>query len=218
MARKNLNGLSSAERQDLVNRMLPFITDAVVTDHTHIIHSGSQLFEGHRAFIGRMETYLQQNGGGAFVPLPFWNPADPIPAEFNVVKPKDNGTPYAKLVNLNPNMPLPPAFTSLELCKFNNAADMGNAINGWHGDVHNKIGGAMGSPLISPAAPIFWCWHAFLDDVYANWLACLNHNAPLGEFLNAAALSDKSMPSGKVTSKLFKEWSDWSKNNLKLKE
>ncbi|MEO7659464.1 MAG: hypothetical protein ABIV48_07605, partial [Pyrinomonadaceae bacterium] len=87
MARTNLNQLPSAQRQDLVNRMLPFITDAVVTDHTHITHSGAQLFEGHRAYIGRMEAYLQQNGGGAFVPLPKWNPVNPIPAEFNLVKP-----------------------------------------------------------------------------------------------------------------------------------
>lgn len=58
MARINLNGLSSAERQDLVNLMLSFITDAVVDDHIHIIHSGAHLLEGHRAYIVRLETYL----------------------------------------------------------------------------------------------------------------------------------------------------------------
>jgi hypothetical protein len=24
----------------------------------------------------------------------------------------------------------------------------------------------------APAAPIFWAWHATVDDVYSNWIAC----------------------------------------------
>lgn len=219
MASTDLNELSSAQRQDLVNRMMGFINDAVVDDHIHITHSGAQLFTGHRVYIRRMETYLQQNGGGAFVPLPRWDPANPIPAEFNVVKPADDGTPYPPLENLNPNMPLPSAFRSPTVCGIQSAANLGNAINGWHGSVHVEIGGTMGVATIASAAPIFWCWHAFLDDVYAEWLVCPSHPAPLDNLLfETAAISNKSMPSGNVTRRLFKEWADWSKNNLKLKK
>lgn len=88
--------------------MLQYIDDAVVVDHMNIIHFGLQLFTGHRAYIAGMETFLLANGGSAFVPLPLWNPSSPIPSEFNVVKTQDDGTPRPPLVNLNPNMPLPP--------------------------------------------------------------------------------------------------------------
>lgn len=30
----------------------------------------------------------------------------------------------------------------------------------------------MADIMISPAAPIFWCWHAFLDHVYYDWQFC----------------------------------------------
>jgi hypothetical protein len=31
-----------------------------------------------------------------------------------------------------------------QVCDFESGADLGNAINGWHGSVHVAIGGAMG--------------------------------------------------------------------------
>ena len=219
MARTDLNQLSPAQRQDLVTQMLTFINDDVVDDHIHINHSGADLLEGHRAYIGRMETHLQQNGGGALVPLPKWNPANPIPAEFNVVKSADDGTVLPPLENLNPNMPLPSAFHSPALCSFQSAANIGNGLNGWHGSVHVTIGGTMRNSVIAPAAPIFWCWHAFLDDVYAAWQACPNHPAPMDAFmLDSDALSSQSMPSGKVTRRLYAEWADWSEKSLKLQK
>jgi hypothetical protein len=106
--RADLNSLTAAQRTQLVNLMLNYLTDPVVADHVNIIHSGLELFTGHRAYILGMENYLAANGGAAFVPLPFWNPATPIPAEFNVVK--NQGPARPPLVNLNPNVPKPPQF------------------------------------------------------------------------------------------------------------
>ncbi len=170
--RTDLNALSAGERQVLVNLMLPYLTDAVVAQHVTIIHSGVELFTGHRAYIADLETYLQASGGGAFVPLPMWDPANPIPLEFNVVKPQDDSTPRPPLVNLNPNMPLQPEWDYPAVCEFESGDDLGNAINGWHGGVHVSIGGTMGSLAIASAAPIFWCWHAFVDHIYWNWQLC----------------------------------------------
>lgn len=170
--RADLNSLAPAARQQLVNLMLQYIDDAVVADHMNIVHSGLELFTGHRAYIAWMEAFLSANGGAAFVPLPFWNPASPIPPEFNVVKPEDGGTPRPALVNLNPNMPLPSEWDYPAVCEFESGADLGNAINGWHGSVHIAIGGTMSSIMIASAAPIFWCWHAFVDHIYWNWQMC----------------------------------------------
>lgn len=58
------------------------------------------------------------------------------------------------------------------MCEFESGADLGNAINGWHGSVHIAIGGTMSSIMIASAAPIFWCWHAFVDHIYWNWQMC----------------------------------------------
>ncbi len=170
--RADLNSLSPVDRQTLVNLMLNYLTDAVVAQHASIVHSGLSLFTGHRAYIAGMETFLSANGGGAFVPLPQWNPINPIPPEFNVVKPEDDSTPRPALINLNPNMATPKEFEMPQVCDFESGDDLGNAINGWHGGVHVTIGGTMGFLSIASAAPIFWCWHAFVDHVYWNWQSC----------------------------------------------
>lgn len=171
--RPDLNSLSAADRQELVGLMLQYLTDAIVNAHLTINHAGVNLFDGHRAYIAGMEAFLSANGGGRFVPLPKWNPTNPIPAEFNVVKPRDDSTPRPALVNLNPNRPLPAQFAMPAVCDFESGEALGNAINGWHGSVHIAVGGTMGNASIASAAPIFWCWHAFLDDVYWDYQRCL---------------------------------------------
>jgi hypothetical protein len=168
--RADLNSLSGAQRTQLVNLMLNYLTDAVVADHVNIIHSGLEIFTGHRAYILGMENYLTANGGGAFVPLPFWNSASQIPAEFNIVK--NQGPSRPPLGNLNPNIPKPPEFEYPAVCDYDDPAQLGNDINGWHGSVHCAIGGTMCSLSIASAAPIFWCWHAFVDHIYWDWQRC----------------------------------------------
>lgn len=217
MARKNLLSLTSAEKQQLVNLMLNYINDQIVDDHMHILHSGEQLFEGNREYVHKMENWLTQNGGGQFVPIPRWDTATAIPQEFSIVKQNDDGSKNPPLENLNPNMPLPETFRRPALCSFQNAAEVGNAINGWHSTVHTTIGGVMGDAMISPYAPIFWYYHAYLDDVYSEWQTCVNLGANRNfDFINFDMLSDSSkLPSGKVTKNLFKEWSAKNQPNLK---
>ncbi len=168
--RADLNTLSPAQRTQLVNLMLNYLTDPVVAAHTSIIHSGVEIFTGHRAYVAGMEAYLSANGGAAFDPLPVWNSANPIPPEFNVVK--NPGPSRPPLVNLNPNIPKPPQFEYPAVCSYEDPADLGNDINGWHGSVHCAIGGTMCSLPQASAAPIFWCWHAFVDHIYWDWQRC----------------------------------------------
>jgi hypothetical protein len=168
--RRDLNNdLSPQERTSLINLMLDFLNDSIVAEHTTIIHNDVHIFTGHRQYIERLENFLNSNGGGHFVPLPMWNPANPIPAEFNIVKARDNGTLRQPLANLNPNLPLPSQFAHPAVCQFSNGDDLGNAVNPWHGSVHIAIGGTMADFSNASAAPIFWCWHAFVDHIYWNW-------------------------------------------------
>ena len=167
--RQDLNGLTAVERQALANLILQYLNDAVVAAHTTITHSGEHIFTGHRQYIEQLEAFLVAQGGGRFVPLRAWNPANPIPTEFNVVKPQDNGTPRPALVNLNPNLPMPSQYAPPAVCNFASATDLGNDVNGWHGSVHNTIGGTMSQLAIASAAPIFWCWHGFVDEIYWDY-------------------------------------------------
>jgi hypothetical protein len=168
--RADLNTLTPAQRTQLVNLVLGYLTDAVVADHVSIVHSGVELFTGHRAYILGLENHLLANGGAAFVPLPFWSSADPIPPEFNVVK--NPGPSRPPLVNLNPGIPKPPEFEFPAVCEYDDPAQLGNDINGWHGSVHCAIGGTMCLLPVASAAPIFWCWHAFVDHIYWDWQRC----------------------------------------------
>src|SRR5262245_28342442 len=170
--RPDLNSLTAIERTGLVNLILSYLTDSVVAVHTTINHSGEHLFTGHRAYIEDLEAYLLANGGNQYMPLPKWNPANPIPEEFNVVKAQDDGTPRPPLVNLNPNLPLPEQFASPLLCDYQDADTLGSEVNPWHGGVHTTIGGTMGDFNIASAAPIFWCFHAFVDEIYYDWQHC----------------------------------------------
>lgn len=169
--RPDLNGLSPQERQTLVDLMLQYLTDdIVVIGHRDINHHGETLFTGHRDYITKMQSFLSSNGGGRFVPLPKWDPANPIPAEFNVVKPQDDGTARAALVNLNPQRILPSEYKCPGLRqRFDTLQSLAISINPWHGGAHNAVGGTMADPTIAPAAPIFWCYHGFLDEIYYDW-------------------------------------------------
>jgi hypothetical protein len=168
MPRADLNTLSAANRTNLVNLILSYLNDAVVAAHTTIIHNDIHIFTGHRTYIEGLEAFLAANGGGQFVPLPKWDPAKPIPAEFNVVKPRDNGTQRNPLVNLNPNRPKPSQFAIPAVWIFPNGDDLGDAVNPWHGGVHGAVGGTMSDFNQASAAPIFWCWHAYVDEIYSD--------------------------------------------------
>jgi hypothetical protein len=168
--RSDLNALSAPQRTQLVGLMLDYLTDAVVADHVSIVHSGEEIFTGHRNYILGMESHLMANGGAGFVPLPSWNSANPIPTEFNVVK--NPGPARPPLVNLHPNIPKPAPFETSAVCEYDDPAQLGNDINGWHGSVHCAIGGTMCMLPVASAAPIFWCWHAFVDEIYWDWQRC----------------------------------------------
>jgi hypothetical protein len=170
--RIGLNDVGAADRSALVGLMLTYLTDDVVDDHLAIVHSGVDFFTGYRAYVGTMEAWLAGNGGARFVPLPEWIPDNPIPVEFDVVRDTDDGTPRLPLVNLNPSIHVPTELAPGQLCGFESGDALAQAINSWHGSVHGAVGGAMGEFTQAPAAPIFWCWHAFLDDLYYDWETC----------------------------------------------
>ena len=110
----------------------------------------------HFVFIGKLEMWLTSQGEQRFVPLPYWDPATPVPAELN------KG-------NVSPNLPLPAGLLPGPIATIPDYATLNAEIVPYHGAVHVALGGQMPFPNTSPSDPIFWPFHAFLTAVYEHW-------------------------------------------------
>jgi len=163
--RKDVSTLSNAsltKLRALLDQYIAKPTNNPVAEHeaagedmSLMIHSTGFL-TWHQHFIAELETWLVNNGGARFVPLPYWNPAKPIPGQLN----KNNS---------NVNMPLPANLGPTALKQITTYNTLNNRILPYHAAVHNAAGGQMPNPQTSPSDPIFWPFHAFLISVYERW-------------------------------------------------
>ncbi len=110
----------------------------------------------HQHFLAELETWLVNNKGAQFVPLPFWDPAKPIPNQLN----KNNN---------NVNMPLPQNLRPKALKGIKTYTVLNNRLVPYHNAVHNALGGQMPNAKTSPSDPIFWPFHSFLVAIYERW-------------------------------------------------
>lgn len=159
--RKDVSTLTSARLTQLRTLLDQFITKPTnnpVAEHEAAgmpIHM-QEFLTWHQHFVAELESWLVNHGGANFVPLPYWNPAKPIPAQLN------KG-------NTNPNMPLPANLNDTALKQIGTYTILNNRMIPYHGAVHDAMGGQMPNPDTSPSDPIFWPFHAFLVAVYERW-------------------------------------------------
>lgn len=167
MHRRDLSSLSESDRAQLADLIEQYATPAVVQQHINgppgLHTSGTVFLSWHRAYLGGLEAFLVAQGQAQWSPLPAWNPATPIPSEFN--RP-DSGRDA--LVDLTPNVSFSPDFDEPALASFTSDDELGMALMGPHGTVHVQVGGVM-ADFRSPSAPIFWPWHSFVDDIWWAW-------------------------------------------------
>jgi hypothetical protein len=177
--RGRLSDLSSGDRQVLADLISAFLNDAVVDDHPHFDHTFT-VVDAHRRYLTRLERFLALAGARQCVPLPAWDPTEPIPPEFRVVHEYDDGTMdrsgqgelRSPIQNSSPNIALPAALEPGAVCAQATLPDLWQAMLKWHSDLHFGVGGAMKDLHTSPAALIFWPWHAYVDNVYWDWEHC----------------------------------------------
>ncbi len=163
--RKNLSTLSASQRTQLRTFLDQYITKPVdnpVQEHLNAgnnmtlhIH-GHGFLAWHYYFLAKLENWLVLNGGESFIPLPYWNPAQPIPAQLS----KNN---------TNVNMPLPQNLRPPLLRQVPNYPALNDLMVPYHSNVHNAAGGQMPDPQTSPSDPIFWPFHSFLVGAYERW-------------------------------------------------
>ncbi len=163
--RKNVKSLTSADLtklRSLLDKYISKPTNNPVTEHQvagddmpQMIHTDGFL-AWHQHFVAELEHWLVLNGGANFVPMPYWDPATPIPSQLN------KG-------NTNVNMPLPTNLKPAALKKITSYLALNNRILPYHNNVHDNLGGNMPDRTKSPSDPIFWPFHSFLLVVYERW-------------------------------------------------
>ncbi|MFA7467492.1 MAG: tyrosinase family protein [Desulfotomaculaceae bacterium] len=169
MSRPSLNNLSVDDRRLLASLIQQYATPQIIDLHWNAAQAGAHsdpimFLTFHREYIGGLETFLLEQGFPQFVPLPAWNPVEPISGEFNI----PNVGPR-RLRNLNPNVSFSPEFDPENLSSFRTITELGEALMTRHNLVHQRIGGIMNNMRLAPLAPIFWPFHSFIDDIYYNW-------------------------------------------------
>ena len=167
LIRKNVRFMRNADLTQLRTLLDQYINkpiDNPVTEHKDAGHDMSLMIHKdgflawHQHFIAKAEHWFVLNGGQKFIPLPYWDPADPIPDQLN-----KNNTKV--------NLPLPKNLRSAAaLKKITRYTVLNNRIVPYHNNkVHDNLGGQMPNPDTSPSDPIFWPFHSFLLAVYEQW-------------------------------------------------
>ena len=158
------------------------------------IHDDFNFMPFHRAYLEGMEDFFILNGHPEFVPLPAWNPKFATPQEFRLVdadcmltdcsinvsggpsnycEEPDDWSPdvdrddYNELDDLcdydyDPPSPPPVPWEGDD-------GELSRTLETpYHNDVHINMDNNMKS-YASPSSPIFWNWHAYLDDMWKEW-------------------------------------------------
>lgn len=134
-------------------------------------HGGANFLSWHREYLAKLEARLIAIN--PLVTLPYWDwvtDRTAIPAALN--DPGDiadwgitrgatfNGNSLASAAQLN------------SLLSGNSFSAFQNTLEAspFHNRLHGLVGGTMGTSA-SPADPVFWLHHAFIDKIWADWQA-----------------------------------------------
>lgn len=144
----------------------------------------SQFFPWHKDYLGGLEKFLLAKGYPRFVPLPKYIPAKGNPIPRPLAEDKSGKLIVNNLEPANLDSWTSAGLSSKDVGKFiydlrpskdgkfddtiPDSAVLSDTAVWPHNDTHNLIGGTMAS-FRSPDAPIFWLYHAFIDDIQYDW-------------------------------------------------
>ncbi len=63
-------------------------------------------------------------------------------------------------------------FKGERLCDYATVGDLWTEMIDWHGQVHDRIGGAHGDHAMTPTTPSFWLFHVTINSMYEGYLRC----------------------------------------------
>lgn len=131
---------------------------------------GVHFLPWHREFLWRLENRLRDIVPGVTLPYWDWTVDRAIPAALSHA-----GDLAAWGITRNPHLDVSQLPTAANV---NTALALGvsppqfrtfqTALEDLHNAVHNAVGGTMATER-SPADPLFWIHHAFVDKLWAHW-------------------------------------------------
>lgn len=156
---------------------------------------GERFLLFHKQYVDKFDAFRNTKG---LLPVTPWDPTTPIPPSLShdhiLMMARDTDNPFA----VDPSCRTPtwatiaggadidPVHGYTQLSQFQSLDELGRSIDhGWHGTVHNTIGGDM-SMFHSPIDPIFWRWHRWVDRIRSSWV--LITSGPNLGHLKAAAV------------------------------
>jgi hypothetical protein len=187
LIRKNQNALTPAEWTDFIsaiNSLMAAPESTIDPNYAQFVqchadamkpvnrswgaHGGNNFLTWHRDYMYHFEQRLRSFKPN--VTLPYWDWVNDreIPAQLSV--PADltrwNVTRNANpnFSNLGPPSELAAAIAEPDFATFTGVIE----AHPFHNTVHNDIGGTMATAG-SPADPIFWLHHCFIDKIFADW-------------------------------------------------
>ena len=141
---------------------------------------GERFLLFHKQYVDKFDDWRISKG---WFRVSAWDPATPIPAALShdhvltAARHTDDPSsvdPHCKTptwATLAGGADVDPVHGYTKLSQFQSLDELGFSIDaGWHGVVHNTIGGDM-AEFHSPIDPIFWRWHRWIDNVRATWQA-----------------------------------------------
>lgn len=139
---------------------------------------GERFLIFHRDYIEKFDQFRLTKG---LLPVSAWDPSTPIPANLDhphvLTQPRATSDPYSTdpacktptWATMGGGADVDPLWGYTRLGQFQSLDELGRSVDhGWHGTVHNTIGGDM-STFSSPIDPIFWRWHRWVDNVSRTW-------------------------------------------------
>lgn len=176
------NDFTPVEQQELANLTAQYLTAPVFAAHLAPgLHHTAAFFPWHRTYIAGLESFLLSPSINKpqYVPLPKWDPQNPIPAPFFVID--SSCGPCGILPSPFPTgLPaLPSQLNGSNVCTSGyvdvDELRMGGGVSNpsleyWHDGIHVSVGDAFGSTSTATHLLIFLLWHAFVDDIY--WCYC----------------------------------------------
>jgi Common central domain of tyrosinase len=153
---------------------------------------GERFLLFHKQYIERFDAFRISK---RVLPVTSWDPSTPIPDslshETKLEALRDTNYPYSvdtkcktpTWLTMTGGSERDPKYGYTALYQFRSIDELGFAIDaGWHGKVHNTIGGDM-KGFHSPIDPIFWPWHRWIDEIRVTWWTWKISHAVIGRNL-----------------------------------
>lgn len=189
----SINKMTMQQRAKVSAAISKTITPARVQHHYWLNHEDAdQFLDGHRRYLACVKREVAKSG----LQLPVWSPNRTVPKALFVVEqsPKNCSTDddaiscpggwyYESLQIAHVAMMTPVNLTMPAVCNLRTKQAFYLELIDWHNQVHATVGGTMDT-FDSPASPLFWPWHNYVDSLYADFQKC-NRTGARGKARNA---------------------------------